>query len=485
MGDVVYKDTFSEEEYREFSVRLEQQLAVQKELLEMPAFNRDESSIGAELELYLVDDDFRPAAVNEALLELADHPQLTPELNRYNLEFNLSPVAASGVPFSTMERELRDFLDHLQALARGIDANILPIGILPTLTEEHLNQQYMTDRPRYHALTRNLCGLRGGHTRIDINGRDRLKILGEGLTVEGANTSFQVHLRVTAERFARYYNAAQLMAPLVLALSANSPLIAGKRLWQESRIALFKQSVDFRTRDHPVRQQPARVWFGSGWMRRSAWELFAENVALFHPLLPVLFDTEQHSPPLLPELCMHHGTVWSWHRAVYEPRQGGHLRIEFRALPAGPTIFDMLANAALSIGWTVAIADDVDEYIARLPFKMAEYNFYRAAQHGLDAKLLWPRRFQGGLEERPVTELIEEFLPRGQRGLRQLGVDASDRDPLWQIIEQRLATRTTGATWQLRRFEHYRQRHDVAVACSRMLADYTEHVMEGNPVATW
>ena len=130
MGGAVYKDTFSAAEYREFSQRLEQQLTVLKELLGTPAFNRDEPSIGAELELYLVDDHYRPAAVNEELLELANHPQLTPELNRYNLEYNLSPVPAQGSPFAAMEKELRNFLDHLQALARGIGANILPIGIL-------------------------------------------------------------------------------------------------------------------------------------------------------------------------------------------------------------------------------------------------------------------------------------------------------------------------------------------------------------------
>jgi gamma-glutamyl:cysteine ligase YbdK (ATP-grasp superfamily) len=485
MGEAVYKEDFGDAEYREFSVRLENQLDTLRDLLSTPAFCRDEPSIGAELELYLVDRHYRPAAVNEELLALANHPQLTPELNRYNLEFNLSPVSAIGSPFAAMEEELREFLEHLLTLARGIDCSILPIGILPTLAEEHLKQSYMTDRPRYHALTKNLCGQRGQKMQININGQDSLQMHGEGLTVEGANTSFQLHLRVPADQFARYYNAAQLTAPLSLALAANSPLIGGMRLWQESRIALFKQSVDFREREHADWRQPARVWFGSGWMRKSAWELFAENVALFQPLLPVLFDEGADDPPLLQELSMHHGTVWSWNRGVYAPEGGGHTRIEFRALPAGPTISDMLANAALTIGWTMGVADSVDEYVARLPFKMAEYNFYRAAQFGLDAKLIWPRKHHGGLEERSVNDLIEEFLPRAQQGLKQLGVASSDSDSLWKIIEQRFESKTTGAAWQLQRFEYYRQWHTVDEACSKMLADYVDNVMEGNPVASW
>jgi hypothetical protein len=154
-------------------------------------------------------------------------------------------------------------------------------------------------------------------------------------------------------------------------------------------------------------------------------------------------------------------------------------------LPAGPTILDMLANAALSIGFAVGVADSADEYVARLPFKMAEYNFYRAAQFGLDAKIIWPKKHRGGLEERPICSLIEEFLPRAQAGLKALGVVSADSDPLWKIIEQRLETRTTGAAWQLQRFEHYRQSLDIEEACSKMLADYVDNVMEGNPVASW
>jgi gamma-glutamyl:cysteine ligase YbdK (ATP-grasp superfamily) len=485
MGEAVYKDEFSPEEHREFSVRLEQQLGQLQNLLTRDSFNREKYSLGAELELYLVDDDFMPAAVNEELLQMANHPQLTPELNRYNLEFNLSPVAAAGSPFASMETELRDLLEMLQGHARSINANIVPIGILPTLAQAHLNQSYMTDRPRYHALTKGLCGLRGEHYNININGKDPLSLRGAGVTVEGANTSFQVHLRLPANRFASFFNAAQLTTPLVLALAANSPLIAGRRLWQESRIALFKQSIDFRERNNPDWRQPARVTFGHGWLRDGAWELFAENVALYQPLIPLLSEPTDSEPAQLSELCMHHGTIWPWNRPVYSHLDGGHVRIEYRSLPAGPTVIDMLANAAMAIGWTLGVADSIDHYMARLPFKFAEYNFYRAAQQGMDARLIWPRKHVGGLEERPIVELIEEFLPRAREGLSRLGVDDGDSDRLWRIIEQRYETRLTGANWQLKQFQHYRDTQSVDRACSSMLADYVDNVMEGNPVASW
>jgi gamma-glutamyl:cysteine ligase YbdK (ATP-grasp superfamily) len=486
MGESIYKQEFSPAEYREFSIRLEQQLGMLRELVAGENFNRWQPTIGAELEVYLADTMFRPSAVNEQLLELANNPQLTPELNRYNLEFNMTPVPATGSPFAALEAELRGFLDELQGHARGIDSQVIPIGILPTLQDKHLSVEYMTDRPRYHALNNGLTRIRKGGFHIDISGEDHLSMHGQGVTVEGANTSFQVHLQVPADRFCEYFNAAQLTTPMALALSANSPLIAGCRLWQESRIALFKQSIDLRERGNPDWRQPARVSFGHGWMRKSVWEPFAENVALYQPLIPVLFDDEEATdPPRLPELCLHHGTIWPWNRPVYSHLGGGHTRIEFRYLPAGPTVLDMLANAALCIGWALGLGESIDQYAARLPFRFAEYNFYRAAQAGLDARLIWPMKHSGGLEERPVLELIEEFLPRARQGLDMLELDPEDVDRIWQIIEERFETRQNGAQWQLRTFEKYRKEHDLGESCRRMLSDYVDNITESKPVARW
>ena len=376
----------------------------------------------------------------------------------------------------------------LQGHAHDVGAQVIPIGILPTLQDKHLDLKYMTDRDRYHALNKGLNSIRKGGFHIDIVGEDHLSMHGDGVTVEGANTSFQVHLQVPAGRFVDYYNATQFTTPLALAMSANSPLIAGCKLWQESRIALFKQSIDLRERGNPDWRQPARVSFGHGWVRKNAWELFAEDVALYQPLIPVLSEEEDSSdPPRLRELCLHCGTIWPWNRAVYSHLDGGHLRIEYRFLPAGPTVLDMLANAALCIGWSLGMADSMDQYTARLPFKFAEYNFYRAAQKGMDATLIWPRKNHGGLEERPVRELIEEFLPRARQGLDMLELDPNDVDRLWQIIEERFDTGQNGAVWQLKTFSRYRDKEkmDVGDACRSMLKDYVENIASSKPVARW
>ena len=486
MGMSIVKDNFSEEDYFDFSGRLEVQLAQLRDQLAKPAFNQKIFSLGAELEVYLVDQDYRPAPINQALLDLSNNPQFTHELNRYNLEMNLTPVPLPSAAFTTLSTEMYAFLDDLQQHANSLDAQIIPIGTLPNLRQEHFDPSYMTDDPRYRALEKGLSTEEGKRYKINISGADSFLMEGEGVTVEGANTSFQVHLRVPVDYFVRCFNAAQLMTPLALSLAANSPLVAGHRLWQETRIALFKQSVDFRNARGQNWRYPSRVTFGQGWVRQGAWELFAENVALFPAILPVLYDeTPDKDPPPLSELCLHNGTVWSWNRAVYSDVDEGHLRIEFRALPAGPTVLDMVANAAFIIGLTLGTKESTNELMTGLPFRLAEYNFYRSAQDGINAKLLWPSHYLGGIIERPVVELIEEFLPLAREGLNILGSDPRDNDRFMKIIEDRLTKRTNGATWQLTRFEHYRRHCSTEEAATRVLKDYRQNFRNGEPVAQW
>ncbi len=482
MGRSLDRETFLPEDYREFSVRLDTQLRELRERICEPCFQREHFSLGAELEVYLVDGDNRPACANKALLELARHPGLTPEINRYNLELNLTPTHGKGALFG-LEREIHSLLEILAGHGRGIGVGIVPVGILPTLQKKHLDSEYMTDDRRYRALERGLCGLDHKHYKININGPEPLALEGEGISVEGANTSFQVHLRVPADRFADYFNAAQLTTPLVLGLCGNSPLVVGHRLWQESRIALFKQSVDFREHEELHWRWPSRVPFGHGWIRREAWELFSQNVALYEPLLPVLYEDSE--PFSFPELCLHHGTVWPWNRAIYHPGREGHLRIEFRTLPAGPSVPDMVANLALATGMALGVADVAGDYCARLPFAYAEYNFYRAAQHGLAANLIWPHQGRGGFGERPIVSVIEEFLPLARKGLDLLEMDAGEIDKFWAIICERFEKKVTGASWQLGRFEHHRKSCSVDESCLRLLQDYRDNLATGKQVALW
>jgi hypothetical protein len=291
-----------------------------------------------------------------------------------------------------------------------------------------------------------------------------------------------------------------MMTGPALAAAGNSPTFLGHRLWHETRIALFKQAGDDRpVEGHESRLHPARISFGTGWVRDGAAELFAESVALYEPILPVCGDDAAPAPapspgagadaalaPALTELRLHHGTVWNWNRAVYDPQDGGHLRIELRAFPSGPTVDDMLANAAFLIGSILALAPDMPRMLPSFPFALAERNFYRAAQFGLDAELGWPR--SPGEAPAPIRarDLLSSLMSRAEDGLLSGGVARDDARRYLSIFERRVSTGMTGAVWQLRTLRALQARGLTIDQANQQLVEmYLRASDGGQPVHTW
>ena len=491
MGIDIDKTSFSAQDYRAFQQRLEENLAALAQLAQDPEFARGPSSLGAELEMYVVDADGRPLYANQEILDDAGDPQLTLELNRYNLEFNLAPYRLDQQPFAATEREILQRMSGLREVAARRGGRIVPIGILPTLRKSDFGSHCITDRQRYHALVAQLIQRRGGQFRIDINGEDPLQLDMEDITLEGANTSFQVHFRVNPEDYADTFNAIQLMTPLALALAANSPTLFGHSLWHETRIPLFKQSIDTRRVDRYSWNEPARVNFGQGWARRGAGELFREVVRIYPPLLPICAPRSPAQEmaagltPSLAELRLHQSTVWLWNRPIYDDADGGMLRIEMRALPAGPTAVDMVANAALLIGLARGIREQLTELLPALPFNMAEYNFYRAAQHGLGAKVVWPQPGQCGYREQSICDVIERMLPVAHAGLAALGISREESERYLGVIETRLARRRSGAIWQQQKLARLKKNMPLEAALQQLLEEFIGHSAANLPVAEW
>lgn len=491
MGKAIDKTRFSQQDFKVFARKLHRCLQALELLLERPGFGCGEVSVGAELELYLLDGNGLPLPNNVQIQQQFNDPKLTLELNRYNLEYNLNPVAATGEPFRALEQQMLDALHRLQMLVPE-GGGVLPIGILPTLRKKDFGDGAMTDEPRYHALTNMLHQMRERTYGINIDGEDAIHLVQGDVTMEGACTSFQLHYRTEPARFTALWNCVQLVTPLILGLSANSPLLLGHRLWHETRVPLFKQSIDGRQAVGYEWQNPPRVSFGHGWLRGNPMALFREMVQLYAPMIPVTSDEDpidvvkQGGNPLLDELCLHDGTIWSWNRPIYDPSDDPHLRIEMRSLPAGPTPVDMVANAALFIGLAEGLVDDVEPLLSALPFSYAEYNFYRASQFGLGAKILWPNPEQNGLQERPLIEVVDQLLPTAVLGLKKAGVADKEASRLISIIENRLRTGCNGATWQL---AHYSQLLDSNLsrweACQRLVAAYRERSVTNTPVSEW
>ena len=494
MGLEITDSTFSDASSNAFKRKLQDNLKALELLLARGDFGRQQASslgFGAELEMYIIDDAGHPVGVNQQILDEANDPQLTLELNRYNLEYNMTPFAINDSPLEKTETEIIQQLENLNRLASKHQGRVIPIGILPTLRPEDFGFKWMTDRKRYHALVRQLIKRRGERFQIDINGEQPIQLEMNDVTLEGANTSFQVHYRVKPENFINTFNAFQLVTPLVMAVSANSPGLFGHRLWHETRIPLFKQSIDTRIKHRYRWHAPARVNFGSGWARQSPLELFQQSVNIYPPLLPICGEEDpvavvnEGGVPRLEELRLHQSSVWLWNRPVYDDADGGHLRIEMRALPAGPTPIDMMANAAFYIGLAESYRREIERLIPALPFNLAEYNFYRAAQFGLDAKIVWPDSQQSGFEQFDIHGLIERNIPRAREGLQSIQLSEAEINKYVGVIEERVKRRTNGAVWQRQRVLEYVKQHDNKTAQHKMLEDYIAQSQTNKPVSEW
>ncbi|MET7462723.1 glutamate--cysteine ligase [Nonomuraea sp. NPDC005501] len=468
MGQDLDKERFTEEEYVRFGERLQEQLGTLRGLLDTPGFGQGPTTIGAELELVLVDEAGRPLPRNEETLRTLGDPRVVMELGRYNLEVNLSPVPLEGRPFERLGGEVQEALGKVDAAvgATAPGAGAVPIGILPTLGTEDFTREAMSDQKRYRAMSSGFRRLRLEPFIVKI---DDLELAVADVLLEAANTSWQVHVRTPPERFARVFNAAQLAIGPVLAACGNSPSFLGRQLWEETRIPLMEEAVDDRDIERRERRD-GRVTFGSDWVREGAYELFERYVRDYAPIMPELRDSDD--PLDVPELRLHQGTVWQWNRPVYDPAGGGHLRVEMRALPAGPSCADMTANAAFLIGLTLAQAEhDLTGY----RFAETYQNFYRAAMRGLDAKLSWPGR-DGELD---AADLVLSLLPEARAALLAAGVVPDDVDGALGVIEQRTRLRRTGSAWQreaLARLGGDRE---------RLVQEYRRNALSGLPVHLW
>ncbi|KXO06325.1 hypothetical protein [Marinobacter excellens] len=490
MGLSIQQSEFTPEDFDRFAAKVRTDLTALTRLLNRPGFGEGESSIGAEVEFYIINPDLRVQPINTELAASVQDPQLTVELNRFNLEYNLSPQAFKGAPFARTEQELLRAMQRINQHAAPLNGELVPIGILPTLRQSDMGAKVMTDEPRYHALSNALIQQRGEPFSIHIGGNDVIDLEADDVTMEGATTSFQLHWRVPAQRFADYFNAVQLVTPLALALASNSPSLFGHHLWDETRIALFKQSVDSRSPNHRTWKHPPRVYYGNGWAR-SAWELFAASASLYPPILPLMSEEDpmavidRGEVPELAELRLHHGTTWPWNRAIFDHTEGGHLRIEIRSMPAGPTAVDMCANGLFVIGAALAVLEDVRHLTSILPFHYTEHNFYRAAKYGIGADIIWPHKDQVQLQDTPLLNVARDLLPRAREALQRTALDEAEIQRLLGVIEGRIQTRMTGARWQRQVTESFFRSQTTDESFKSMLSVYMANQKTNTPLHEW
>ncbi len=485
MGRDVSAISVSKRARRRYTKKVQRCLDAFETMLRESRFQSDSPKIGVEIELNLLDADGRPAMRNEAVLAAISDPAWSTELGQFNMEINLPPCVLGGKALNAYEQTVRDSLNHADAQARASGSRLMMIGILPTLQESEAVEETLSSNPRYRLLNEQILAARGEDLILDIDGVERLRTRADSITPEAACTSVQFHLQVSPEEFGAYWNASQAVAGAQVALAANSPFLFGRELWRETRIPLFEQATDTRSRKSREQGVRPRVWFGERWID-SVFDLFEENARYFSALLPVCEDedplniVERGEVPDLSELTLHNGTIYRWNRPVYDIEQGRpHLRVENRVLPAGPTVADTMANAAFYYGVVRALADEEPPLWERMPFAAAAANLRGAARDGLHAEAYWPE-----LGQVPVTELVlRRLLPLAATGLDRWGVDSVVRDRLLGIIEQRCVTRRNGATWQVDTVHAGNDARPEALR--RMTVRYLDHMHTNAPAHTW
>ena len=492
MGDLNVRLVSTQKQLNDFTKCLLHDVQALERMLQDNWFTTDPIHIGAEQEICLIDTHYKPAPAALPVLEAlgGDASSFTTELAKFNIEANLKPLEFRNGCFSQMEQELNQLLNQLAGVLKDQDLSYVLTGILPTIRKFDLELENLTPLKRYESLVKAINKLRGKIYELRIGGIDELNIKHDSAMLEACNTSFQVHLQVSPDDFVSQYNIAQVLTAPVLAIATNSPMLFGKRLWNETRVALFQQSVDTRISSEYIRDRSPRVTFGNDWLRHSILELYKEDIVRFRVMLmtdvkkDALELMDEGITPALRALMIHNSTVYRWNRPCYgiSPNGKPHLRIENRCLPAGPSVIDEVSNSAFWLGLMSAFGDQYPDVRLLMDFDQAKNNFVTVARYGLDSKLTW---MDG--KKHSASELIaSELIPMAREGLRKRDILPEDIDRYMDVIEGRNETRRTGASWILDSFSQLiKERSNREETASAITASMHHHQKSGLPVHKW
>ncbi|MDZ4708170.1 MAG: CBS domain-containing protein [Saprospiraceae bacterium] len=492
MGENKVNKPNSHKDLQKFTKALLQDVKSFEYMLDHHWFEKGIHRIGAEQELVIIDlNNYRPAPINYKVTpHLEKYPWLDTELAMFNLETNFKPRELKGNCFTQMFEESSEQLAIIREALVPFNADILLTGIIPTIRKSDLDYKFLTPKKRYLALMEAIRQqLPSDAFELRLSGIDELLLKHDSPLLEACNTSFQVHLQVAPNEFAKLYNISQTLAGPMIAIAANSPLVFGRRLWHESRIAMFQQAMDTRGSRANMRERSARVHFGQNWVNDSILEIYKEDIVRFRVLLAADVNEDssqmiqQGKVPKLRALQVHNSTVYRWNRPCYGISENGkpHLRIENRVFPSGPSAVDEIANSAFWLGAMVGIADDIDDIRKKVSFADISDNFVKSAQFGFDSKFNW---FED--QKIPAADLIlKELLPYARAGLKKQHVTDHDIDTYLGIIEERAKKHMTGARWQLRAYTKLLEQTNRTEALTVLTASMLKQQKKNLPVHKW
>ncbi|MFD1315996.1 CBS domain-containing protein [Namhaeicola litoreus] len=487
MGSLTVKEIIGLEAQRECLGHLLKDIEILDQMIVNDLLETGITRIGAEQEMCLTDLDFHPSKKALKILEKLDSDYFTTELALFNMELNIRPVELRNKCFSDLEAKLKTHLARAYASAKAENVNVILTGILPTIKQKNLYLDHITPLNRYTTLNKILKKIRGNEFKLHIKGVHQFIVTHRSILFEACNTSFQVHLQLDPTKMIDEYNWAQAIAGPVLSVVTNSPLLMGRELWSETRIALFQQSVDLRNASYLLREQKARVAFGTNWIKESILELYRDDIARYSPILTseeyenseALFKSG--SIPKLTALNLFNGTLYKWNRLCYGVSDGKpHLRIENRYIPAGPTLVDEVANTAFWVGLMKGLPDKYCNISSKMDFDDARGNFVRAARTGLQTCFDW-----FGKTTTACELILDELLPIARHGLRKEKVSEQDIKYYLGIIEKRVKAKETGSSWMIKNHRALRKKMTRESANYALTEEMYKNQSLNLPITEW
>ena len=455
-------------------------------MLENKMFMKAPYHIGAEQEFCLTNENWEPTNKADEIIRDIDDPHFTPELTLYNLEINLDPVILKDRCFSDLHKQLNELLDKARLSAAKYGSKVILTGILPTVDTKFLGMSYMTPLKRYRVLNEAIKDIRKDDIELHIKGVDEVNLHHNTILYEGCNTSFQSHLQIDPDNFADTYNWAQAISGPILSICANSPMLMGQELWEETRIALFAQSVDTRASTFILNEMESRVAFGNDWVSGSVADYYKDAVIRFRSLITTDFETDSMSllqsgqTPKLRALSLHNGTIYKWNRLCYGVKDNvPHLRIENRYMPSGPTTEDEIANMMLWVGVMMGRPKAFDKIHQKMNFKDIKGNFFNAARYGMAAQFYWDGKLVSSHEL-----LLDHFLPMAFRGLYSMGIAPRDAEHYLSIIENRIRSHN-GSRWMIKAFRKLKESYKTPDALKILVATMHEREEKRYTVDVW
>lgn len=486
MGHLDVKQLKTAQDNAEYIQYLIKDLKALDQMLKQDLIEKGPIRIGAEQEFCITTDNYFPNNNNIELLKAIDDKHFTTEIGQYNLEINSDPLELKNGCFSKLHHQLKKLLEKAELKANEKDSKIVITGILPTLRLKHIGESHMTDMPRYRVLNNALKALRRQNFNIHIKGVDELNLVHDCVMLEACNTSFQTHLQINPDEFVAKYNWAQAIAGPVLASCTNSPLLFGKELWAETRIALFAQSIDTRASSFIHHEKQARVSFGAHWEEGTVTDIFKDHISRFRSLL----TSSKHEDslellnngqiPKLKALQLHNGTVYKWNRVCYGIGNGKpHLRIECRYIPSGPTLADEIANMVFWVGLMLGQPEQYKEIHKKMDFKDIQNNFLKACRTGMESQFIWNNKLV------TVKELIlKELLPLAKQGLLNSDISKKDVELYLGIIEKRVNSHT-GSQWMVSNYRNLQKSKTSFEALQDITAFMSKHQLTQTTVDAW